>query len=245
MEKKKSIRKPKAILFDLDDTILACAKGDRLLLWQEACENFAMQIPEMELNLLFDTIQKEGSKFWNDPNRESMGKMDMETARQNIVIKAFSLLGIANKSAAKELASYYHKRREFDIEPFPGALETLKFLNDNRFILGLITNGNSDIQRFKIEKYKLGKYFKTILIEGEFGVGKPDPSIFLQALKDLKVAASDTWMVGDNPKWEIDPAQKLGMVGVWNDFRKQGLEEGATIHPDIIINSIAEIQELI
>jgi putative hydrolase of the HAD superfamily len=109
--------------------------------------------------------------------------------------------------------------------------------------LGLITNGSSEDQRRKLDRFGLAPYFDCILIEGENGFGKPEPEVYELALGRLGIRPQEAWMVGDNLIWDIEAPQKLGIKGIWVDFAYQGLPEGYPIQPDRIIHSIAELAE--
>ena len=56
--------------------------------------------------------------------------------------------------------------------------------------------------------------FDYIGIEGEVGVGKPDPQAYLLALSALGAQPSMTWMIGDNVEWDVAAPQRLGMQAV-------------------------------
>jgi len=79
------------------------------------------------------------------------------------------------------------------------------------------------------------------LVEGEFGVGKPDDRVYLHALDQLNVKPEETWMVGDNLEWDVRTPQRLGIFGIWLDFAGQGLPENSLVHPDRIIRSLSEV----
>jgi putative hydrolase of the HAD superfamily len=107
--------------------------------------------------------------------------------------------------------------------------------------LALITNGNADLQRRKINRFGLEPYFDYILVEGEFGVGKPDARVYQHVLEQLKVKPNQAWMIGDNLEWDVVAPQRLGIFGVWNDFARKGLPESSTVQPDRIIHTITEL----
>ena len=56
------------------------------------------------------------------------------------------------------------------------------------------------MQRGKIQRFGLEPCFDYILIEEEFGVGKPDERVYLHAIGQLDTHPSKSWMVGDNPR---------------------------------------------
>ncbi len=107
--------------------------------------------------------------------------------------------------------------------------------------MGLITNGNGEFQRNKIRRFDLTRFFEAVIIEGEFGAGKPDRRVFLAAMESLGAAPAQAWMVGDDLGRDIQPAQELGLGTVWVDFENAGLPAGCPISPMLIVRSITEL----
>jgi len=142
---------------------------------------------------------------------------------------------------AYEIADAYSVEREPLIQFFPRAEETLQFLIDHQVSLALITNGDAQKQRQKVVRFGLDRFFKTILIEGEVGYGKPEEAVYVRALADLDLRPDAVWSVGDNLEWDVSTPQKLGMFGIWHDSRAQGLPPASPIIPDRIITSISEL----
>ena len=54
----------------------------------------------------------------------------------------------------------------------PGAIEILEYL-DNKYNMHIITNGFKEVQKKKLEKSRIIKYFKTITISEEVGYKNP------------------------------------------------------------------------
>lgn len=107
--------------------------------------------------------------------------------------------------------------------------------------MALVTNGSRETQRGKINDHDLEQFFDCIVVEGEFGVGKPNDEVYLHAMKSLGVKPGETWMVGDNFEWEVVAPKRLGITAVWVDARGEGLPEAPSVMPDRIINSITEL----
>lgn len=237
--------RPAAILFDLDDTILRCETGDFLILWMQCVETHIECFPGTEPDELFREIRVEADLFWSSATRHREGRLNIREARRRIVTAAAKKLGHANESDAVALADLYHDRREGNVVPFRGALEALKQVRERSIKMALVTNGSGEVQRSKINKYELADYFDTIVIEGEFGKGKPHPAVYEHVVTTLGVLATQCWMVGDNLKWEVEAPQELGIFAIWNDHKKAGLPANSTISPDHIVHSIAEIPDLL
>lgn len=78
-------------------------------------------------------------------------------------------------------------------------------------------------------------------------VGKPSSAFFKTALDSMNVCASQAIMVGDDIFSDIDGSQKAGMKGVLVKTGKYTRErfEKSGISPDLIINSIQELPEIL
>ena len=236
---------PAAILFDLDDTILSCEGGDYRKLWRKSIEEQIHLFDGLSVQALFEEIRKVAREFWSDADRHRRGRLEIQASRQHIVATAATNLNHGNDEAAIQLADHYHERREFNVVPFEGALETLEHFHRSSTKTALITNGASETQRGKIDKYQLDRYFDVVLIEGEFGRGKPDPVVYTHLVTELEVSAEESWIVGDNLEWEVRVPQQLGFHAVWNDFLNRGLPDGHDVVPDRIVNSIHELIDLV
>ena len=231
---------PRAILFDLDDTILAYdAVAEKC--WQDVCRRYVAQLPGLEASSLLAAINETRARYWNDPVRMVQGRLDLSNARRDIVLKAFSSLGINAPLVAIELADSYSVERELAITLVPGAVDTLNYFKNHGCRLALVTNGASDAQRPKIERFGLTPLFDYILIEGEFGFGKPDERVFLHVIEQLSVTPTGVWMVGDDLGVDVAGAQKLGIFSIWVDWKGKGLSEPTSVQPDRIIRTLSEL----
>lgn len=228
---------PKAILFDLDDTLLDHS-GSIDSSWQFALDRAAVILPGVERDELMRAIRASGAEYWTANHRE--GRLNLRMGRRHTVAGALRALG-QDEAHAAELADIYHEARESSYELFPGAMDTLEALRTRGIKLGLITNGEALLQRSKIERFDLARHFDHIQIEEEFGHGKPDEIAYRHALEALDVEAADAWMVGDNLEWEVQAPQRLGIHAVWVDFAGRGLPSDSEIHPDRIVRSVSEL----
>ena len=109
---------PKAILFDLDDTILAYSgKTDES--WQAVCDRFASRLEGVNPEALLKAIKASSAFYWSDPERHRIGRLNMDATRQQIVATALRELGIDDLPLARDMALAYAVEREEGIEPFP------------------------------------------------------------------------------------------------------------------------------
>lgn len=230
---------PSAIFFDMDGTILDWTTGMEES-WLAACQKHG---PNGALTpaQLHDAIRTRRTWFWDDPKRAYRGRMDLDGASREIVRHTFADLGLDDIDVAHSLADYYRALRIEAIAPFPGAIATLEAIRARGIPMALITNGEARNQRRSVETHALEPYFDCIVIEGEFGVGKPDERVFQHALAAVGSDPEQTWMVGDNFEADIETPHRLGMHTVWIDEASHGVPASAKVRPHRIVQSIAEL----
>jgi len=235
---------PRAVLLDLDDTIL----DDSSLVhecWHEACAGYANRLAPLDPVVVADAIRTTSRWFWGDPERHRAGRLELAAARREVVRLALRDLGIEDEPLAAGIGDAYSYRRDVSMEPLPDAIDTVRWLRDSERRLALLTNGGGPAQRKKIERFGLAELFDVILIEGELGFGKPDQRVYHHALGALDVDPSEAWMVGDNLEWDVAAPQKLGVSGVWIDLRGRGVPHQSGVRPNYVVRSLSELRALL
>jgi phosphoserine phosphatase len=76
-----------------------------------------------------------------------------------------------------------------------------------RLPLALVTNGASRLQRAKLAVTDLEAYFGTVIVSEDVGFGKPDPAPFQAALQALQLTSGDVVMVGNDPDRDVAGAR--------------------------------------
>ena len=235
---------PKAILLDLDDTILALSDTSDPC-WRGICERFASRVAGLTPEALFDGIKESIADFWGDPERARRGRLSLKSARREVLAQAFARLEIDAPDLANEIADTYTVERQKALHLFPGSVEALQHLRERGFRLALITNGSSESQRHKIDRFGLAPFFEYIVVEGEFGAGKPDERVYRHVLDQLNLRPEEAWMIGDNLEGDVAAPQRLGIAAIWVDFSGQGLSKSSLVRPDHIVRSLTELIPLL
>jgi len=97
---------------------------------------------------------------------------------------------------------------ERPVEVIEGVEETLDYLRARRRLL-LFTKGHPDEQRLKLERSGLGRHFERCEV-----VKEKDAEKYRQVAAAYRMNASQTWMVGNSPKSDINPALEAGLNAV-------------------------------
>jgi 2-haloacid dehalogenase len=97
----------------------------------------------------------------------------------------------------------------------PGARDLLEAL-DGAVHLALITNGLKEVQRSRLAKSGLRRYFEAVVISDEEGVSKPEPGIFDVAFDRMGHPPKDAvLMIGDSLTSDMRGAVCYGIDACW------------------------------
>jgi len=190
----------KAVLFDLDNTLM-----DFMRMKQAACEAAidAMKDAGLKaskrkaLNELYRIYKEKGIEYqrvFQKLLRKLEGKIDYKIMAAGIVA--------------------YRAVKEGYMFTYPGVKKTLAELRKRGYKLGVVSNAPSLQAWIRLAGLGLHKSFDVVITPGEVKRKKPSSLPFKAAMKALKVKPEDIIMVGDDPKRDIVPAKRLGMITV-------------------------------
>ncbi|MCU0722403.1 MAG: TIGR02253 family HAD-type hydrolase [Planctomycetes bacterium] len=137
----------------------------------------------------------------------------------------------------------YHQTKFAELFPYPDVVEVLKLLARTRLVRGIITAGITVKQAEKVVRLRIYDFLtpNAIFISDQIGISKPNPKLYVRACADTGVSPEASMYIGDNPRFDIDPPNRIGMITVRNrrsgKFRDQ---EGET-KPDFEINSFWDL----
>lgn len=231
---------PRAIFFDMDDTLLDTSGGVAES-WRTVCQAFA---PELGCDPgdLNTAIRHQMMEFWKDEAAVEHWRTRLHDARTHNVRQALAAKGL-NPELAPRISHGYWEEQSNRMKLFDDALETLDRLRDAGFRLGLLTNGPAEMQRWKLARFPIAERVDVVVIEGEFGYGKPDARVFQHALASVGADPQQAWHVGDNLYADIRGAQGAGIHATWIHRDRLELKDDAPAVPDRVIGHLAELRE--
>jgi len=114
-----------------------------------------------------------------------------------------------NPEDLRTVMAFAERILECPMETIEGVPETLEYLQA-RHDLTLFTKGNPEEQKLKIDRSGLGGYFRHTAI-----VKEKDTVAYESIVRERQLEPARTWMVGNSPKSDINPAMEAGLNAVF------------------------------
>jgi len=219
----------KAVLFDIDGTILNCNSAGRAALVKATLD-------------VFGTIGKMDKI-------DFQGKTDPSILKESLSIMGFSAEDIENKSDfLKEKYFFYlrEKIKTHEVIVFPGIKEILNSLSEREdIILGLLTGNFTESAKIKLDSHDLNKYFKFGAYGDDAPVRNLLPGIAQKKITeqfDILIDFKDTIIIGDTI-YDVRCAKYSGAVSIavgtgWGDSEALKNE-----NPDFYFDNLENINE--
>jgi putative hydrolase of the HAD superfamily len=152
---------------------------------------------------------------------------------------ALADMGAGDLGLAARLGDTFGQEVRARLEPYPGAVAAVRAAR-GRWRVGLLTNGESSIQREKIAVAGFRDEFDAVLVSGDIDTGKPDAAPFRHVLAQLGTRATDAVMVGNSLTSDVLGAQRIGMRAVWYGH---AIPDGIRARPDGIVFDLSTLQD--
>ena len=220
---------PKAILFDLDDTLWPIAPVI-ILAEQTVHDWLTSHAPKVAAQFSIDALRQARLALLAE---QPALQADLGALRRAGLLAAFRATGEDETLVEHAMQQFFAARNR--VAPYPDVLPGLARLA-GRTLLGSISNGNADLQAIG-----MAHHFAVSVAAHQHGSAKPDAGIFLAACAQLGVAPHDALYVGDDVLLDVRGAQQAGLRAVWLNRHGSAahLEHGVT--PDAICRDFDEL----
>ncbi len=222
---------PRAILFDLDDTLWpigpVIARAEQLV-----HDWLAAHAPRVTQRFSIEALRSARMALLQ---QQPDFHLDLGALRRAGLLAAFAEVGEDAAGVEHAMQVYYQARNTIELyEDVLPALQEIGALA----VVGSISNGNADLQTIG-----LAHHFSFSLSARAHGSAKPDPGIFIAACAAMGVAPQDAVYVGDDILLDVQGAQRAGMRAVWlnRTGSTRHLEHGVV--PDAICRDFTELLE--
>ena len=226
---------PQTLLIDADDTL-----WENNVYFERAIARFISFLNHHEFSP--DQVRE----VLNDVERECIVKHGYGLASfAHALVDTFERLSPApvTPELHAQVMSFTQIIENHDIEFLPEVPETLEHLSrGNRLIL--VTKGALAEQSGKVERSGLKKHFAAVEI-----VAEKNAEIYAQLAEKYGCDHACTWMIGNSPKSDINPAMAAGLNAVFIPHGDTWILEHEEVNPApagqklLIVGRFAELRE--
>jgi putative hydrolase of the HAD superfamily len=196
-----SLPPPQSLLIDADDTL-----WENNIYFEEAIAGFMRMLNHQEMS------HAEVRQFLNQVERETILERGYGShSFAHSLVTCFEQL--AKRPVTPELHEFIwgfaHRVSTCDLELIEGVPETLEYLQGRHHLI-LLTKGNFTEQSGKVERSGLKEFFTAVEI-----VAEKDPPTYKAIVGKYRLEPETTWMVGNSPRSDINPALAAGINAVF------------------------------
>lgn len=223
----------KSIFFDIDGTLLdtsSFAEIARRAAIDMMIENGLPSTQDEAYELLKEIIAEKGSNY----NKHFNVLTQRMCGRENHLLIALGMVT-------------YHNIKFSLLRPFPKTMETLVYLKNRGYKLGVISNGLTIKQWEKLVRLDIHTFFDEVITSEEVRSEKPKKEIFEEAMNRMNSSPDDSVMIGNKFEVDIMGAVHAGMSAILvNSDLDTTIPIKVLENFDIeIINTIGELQGIL
>ena len=143
----------------------------------------------------------------------------------------------------EQVLSFTRIIENHDIEFLPEVPETLEYLSQRHRLI-LVTKGAQAEQSGKVERSRVNKYFAATEI-----VAEKNAEVYGQIAQKYECDHDSTWMIGNSPKSDINPALAAGLHAIFVPHGDTWILEHEEVNPAppgqklLIVGRFAELRE--
>ena len=233
---------PIGVFFDVDDTLYDHLDPLRLALQYVLTlgEDFPYETVYHRVRYYSDLLTERN----RDVNAEE-GTHILEEMRSQRYILALEEFGISLDREQAEAIQAQYIGKQFEIQPFAGAIELIKQLQRNGVVVGLITNGPLEHQMGKIRSLSLDHLIPAdhIFVSGGVGIDKPDSRLFAHVNNVTGTTAEHSYYIGDTWRNDVVGAMNAGWKMLW--FNHRNTQPESDHIPHYIVGNYEEISRIL
>jgi REG-2-like HAD superfamily hydrolase len=205
----------KAVFFDFYNT-LATYHPPREEAYVDACQEFGIKV---EAKALFNSLAAADMYYRNENSRLPIEKRTPEEKNDFYAEYGTRILRGAGVEVSRDTALQIVtklRQHKWEFKVCDDALPTLKDLKSRGLIVGLISNVAQDMESTYTD-LGLQPYLDFKVTSVEVGRDKPQPEIFLAALKKAQVKSEEAIYIGDQYDLDVVGARGVGMKALLLD----------------------------
>jgi len=226
---------PQTLLIDADDTL-----WENNIYFERAIARFISFLNHHEFS------PEQVREVLNDVERECIVKHGYGLRSfAHALVYTFERLSVqpVTPELHAQIHSFAHSIADHPVELLPQVPETLQYLSERHRVI-LMTKGALAEQSGKVERSGVKQYFAAVEI-----VAEKDAAAYTRIVEKYELANDTTWMVGNSPKSDINPALAAGLNAVFVPHGDTWILEHEEVNPApprqklLIVGRFAELRD--
>jgi len=211
----------KGIIFDCYKTLIDIETDeDSMKTWEPLSKWLIYQGVKIAPEDLLKWYKRE-AKEYTDASWETFPELDVAKVFQSIC-QSHALWKIDPEQLGKETARAFRASSLRHLQAFPQSVRLIKKLES--YPKAIVSNGQRVFSELEVRYFGLYELFDLVIFSSDLSHKKPDPRIFLEAIRQLDMQPEEVLCIGDNFENDIVPAIKLGMKAMhieeaWKRFK--------------------------
>lgn len=202
---------PKAVFFDLDDTLF-----DHQYSVRSSLRALQAEYPRLQ-QVPFQTLEDTYAQLLEKLHQYVLsGAWSLDESRFERFRQLLTSFG--ETPTPEEISAVIRLHREVYLatrRPVLGAIPLLKRLRQRQITIVVVTNNLTAEQRAKLRLCGLESWVDALVTAEDVGHPKPHPAMFETALAYARCAADEVIMVGDSWQSDVLGAHGLGIRTLW------------------------------
>ena len=109
----------------------------------------------------------------------------------------------------QQVRQFGERLRSQPLQLLDGVRDTLDYLSARHDLI-LLTKGDVEEQQLKVERSGMAGFFRQVVI-----VPEKDVATYRRVISELGVDPENSWMVGNSPRSDINPALAAGLKAIY------------------------------
>lgn len=221
------------IFFDLDHTLWDFDKNCAETL-SELYDHYQLQQFDFKVEQFQKTYRYVNDTMWEGYHRNEITQEELRTERFK---RTFDMLGVKPLLVPPYIDKHFIELCPTKPHLHDQAIDVLRYLQEKKYELHIITNGFPETQWVKMKHSGLEPFFGELIHSAMSGYKKPDINMYTFALQKTNSNAETSIMIGDDLLADVIGAKDAGLGHVFYNPHKKS-------HDSTIDHEIHHLSEL-
>lgn len=236
--------KPKAIFFDLDETLVDNVIPVQKLFAEMYFQN-SDRLGADKQDAFFAALRVNAANLWSTMfDSEVAPEQQFADCFATTIESTCELPRMEADQLAANMVDHFVALSANNVRLQDGASDTLQQLSQQGYITGIITNGMERVQLGKVHALGLQNQVDHVIVSAQARAHKPHAPVFELALSLAGVEAHQAWQIGDHATNDVAGAIRAGMGGVFYDPGRDRIHQAfadLSESPTYVANHLTEV----